>query len=207
MPLDIRTALTRRRHWLWLLVAVALFGCSPTAAELQDKNWTDFGDLIDTSDRIFTAQFVESRQETVQLIDSATGALSGEADVLYRQFEVFESMKGTSDAEDLLWIAFEPGRTGELVNGQGEVQEFRSGKTYVLFLKGRLRPLQYPAEFGPVLWTGNGEPSFAELLDDNLIFRSERPYLDLLENEGHTLPVPSSASPFSMTISELRDST
>ncbi len=148
---------------------------------------------------------MDSRLETVQAIDSDTGVITGEKDVLFRQFEVVETLKGTSDQGDQLWIAFEPGLIGEVVDGTGEVREFRQSQSYVLFLKGRLRPLEYPADYGPVLWTGNGEPAFAELRGDILEFWADSGYLELLLEEGLTLPEPSSAAPFELTLTETRD--
>ncbi len=174
---------------------------------MQDKNWTDSKNLIDSSDRILVAKFVDSSLENVQLVDSATGVIAGDTDVLYRQFEVVESLKGTSDPSDLLWVAFEPGPTGELVDGRSGVREFTEAETYLLFLKGRLRPLEYPQEFGAVLWSGNGEPAFAELVGEQLIFRSERAYLDLLERDGRDLAEADSASPFSLTFTDLKQAT
>ncbi len=190
---------------LLLAVPVLLVACTAPSASVQDKNWTLATDLVETSDRVLVAKFVDSREQNIQLIDSVTGAIAGDTDVLFRQFEVLDTLKGTSDTGDLLWIAFEPGRSGELVDAEGALQGFDEVETYVLFLKGRLRPLEYPTEFGPVLWTGNGEPSFAELIGDELEFRAERPYLDLLSDQGLSLTDPPSASPFTMTLTEARE--
>lgn len=189
---------------LFLVLPVLLIACTAPSADQQDKNWTDPTNLVSTSDRVLIARFVESREVNIQRIDSSTGAVASDTDVLFRQFELFETVKGTSDAGDLLWVAFVPGRTGELVDGEGAVQDFREGETYVLFLKGRLRPLEYPTEFGPVLWTGNGEPAFAKLLGDRLEFRAERPYLDLILRDEQSLPDSPSAAPFALTLEEVR---
>ena len=197
----------RPLHFLVLIVAAVAVGCAAPTAEEQDKNWTSADDLIDTSDRIVVAAFAESKIETVQLVNETNSEITGELDVLFRKFEVAESYKGTSDSGDALWIAFEPGVVGELVDGTGSVVGFESGKTYALFLKGRLRPIEYPADIGGVLWTGNGEPSFAELQGDVLRFVAERPYLDLLARENQTLPDPLSAAPFALTLTELREAT
>lgn len=188
-----------------ILFVVLIAACTPTAAELQDKNWTTSSELIDTSDRIIMSRFVDSRVETVQLVEAGTGAFSGETDVLFRQFETVESFKGTSDPGDSLWIAFEPGRAGQLVDGWGAVKNFTVTGTYVLFLKGRLRPLEYPPDIGAVLWSGNGEPAFAEVVSDRMEFRAERFYLDLLNSEERGLPDARSASPFSLTLDQLRE--
>ncbi len=198
-------------RWLFKLsilgAVILVAACTPPAAEKQDKNWTDPNDLFETSDRIIAAQFIESTLETVQLIDSVTGAIAGETEVLFRQFEVSDSLKGTADADDLLWIAFAPGKAGELLDGLGSVKEFVGGPTYLLFLKGRLRPLEYPVEFGAVLWTGNGEPSFAEIFGERLLFRAEGAYVDLIQRDGRTLPDPLSAAPFTLTLEEVRAAT
>ena len=200
------STLNRRSAGALAAAALALlFACAAPDSEEQDRNWTEAADLIATSDRIVLAQFVESRQETVQLVDSDSGALAGETEILFRQFEISETVKGTTDPGDLLWVAFDAGRGGELVNREGDVRDFGGSNTYVLFLKGRLRPLEYPPEFGSVLWTGNGEPAFAELVGNGLEFRAERQYLDLLRQEERNLPDRLSAAPFTLTLDELRE--
>lgn len=190
-----------------MVLPILLMACSLPSAGEQDKNWTDSSDLIKTSDRILVTRFVDFRLQNIQRIDSITGAIAGDIDVLFRQFEVFENLKGTTDSGDLIWLAFEPGTVGELVDGQGQLKNFDKTKTYVMFLKGRLRPLEYPTEYGAVLWTANGEPAIAELIGDELKFIAERPYLDLLSRDGITLPDTTSASPFTLTLTEARDAT
>jgi hypothetical protein len=186
-----------------LVLAILIAGCAAPKTEEQDKHWTRAEDLIDTSDRIFTARFVESQIANIPQIDSNTGASAGVTEILFRQFEIVNSLKGTSEEQDLLWVAFEPSRSGELVDGQGQVQEFRDSPTYVLFLKGRLRPLEYPPEFGAVLWTGNGEPSFAELSGQDLLFMADRVFMNLLKQEDTRLPSTLSAAPFELTLADL----
>jgi hypothetical protein len=147
-------------------------------------------------------RFVQSQLQDISKIDRNTGATI-DSQILFRQFEVLETHKGTIDPEDLIWIAFEPGVAGELVDRNDTVKEFFDGPTYVLFLKGRVRPLENPTEFGPVLWTGNGEPSFAELNGDRLLFRAQRTYVSRLDPADGTLPSELSAAPFELTLSDL----
>lgn len=193
--------------YMFTLLVLAAVACTAPAAEEQDKNWTNSTDLIETSDRIMTARFTESNTETIQLVDDTNSEIIGEIEVLFRQFEIVESFKGTTDSGDSILVAFEPGRAGELVDGEGSVVKFESDETYVLFLKGRLRPIEYPSDIGGVLWTGNGEPSFAELRGDELRFVAERPYLDLLSRENQALPEPLSVAPFELTLTELQEAT
>ncbi len=192
------------RPLLAVLILVLAVSCAATPAEEQDKDWTEAEPLIDTSDRIVSALFLDSTLETVQLVDSSNGTILGETDVLLRQFEVFETFKGTIDPGDTIWVAFEPGREGELINGISEVMKFSETESYVLFLKGRLRPLEYPSDIGGILWTGNGEPSFALLVGTSLEFYANRTYLELLDRSDGSLPNPRSASPFIVTLDDLR---
>ncbi len=190
-----------------IFLMVIASACAAPSAEEQDKNWTGPSGLLDTSDRIVSAQFIEARVETVSLVDDTNSEIVGEERVLFRQFEVTETFKGTSDSGDTMWVAFESGVSGELVDGEGSVRDFETGPSYLLFLKGRLRPIEYPADYGAVLWTGNGEPSFAIVSGDDLRFVSERGYLELLQREGRELPDPTSAAPFELTISGIREAT
>lgn len=190
-----------------LLAATVITACAAPAAEEQDKDWTSAAGLVETSDRIIAARFLEETVETFEDPDTSSNTVPGEVTVHYRHFEVIETYKGTTDREDRLWVAFEPGAAGELVNGSGDVQEFRDGQTYILFLKGRLRPLSYSTDFGPVLWTGNGQPSFAELRGDQLHFWADRIYLNMIVADGDPLPSPLSAAPFTLTVDELETMT
>lgn len=204
IPLARFSKKTTARIFL-IALTILVVGCTAPTSEEQDKNWTRAEDLINNSDRVLSVRFIQAHVETVPRIDRTTGASTGDIDVLFRQFEVIDAFKGTSDPEDLLWVAFEPGPTGELVDGQGQVLDFRDGPTYVVFLKGRLRPLEYPTDFGPVLWTGNGEPSFAELNGQQLLFRAERAFVSQIAQ--NPLPVTLSASPFELTLAEIETMT
>jgi hypothetical protein len=189
---------------LVLMAALSLFvlGCAAPAAELQDKDWTSAGDLVKTSDRIIRAKFTDSVVVPIEQTDSKTGAIRTKQ-VLFRQFEVLETLKGTIDAEETIWVAFEAGVDGELVNGTGTPMHYWAGPEFVLFVKGRVRPLNYPTDYGPVLWTGNGRPSLAEVWSGRLVFYTTTPYRDSLMADGAGLPDPDSAAPFTLTLAEL----
>jgi hypothetical protein len=192
---------------LLVLLAAALLttACTAPSASEQDKPWRDAEDMVSSSDRIISARYLQGVLATVrESVDNAPGP---ESQLLYRQFQVIDTFKGTTEANDTLWVAFEPGAAGELVNGNGGVEEFAVGETYLLFLKGRLKPLYYPSEYGAVLWTGNGQPSIAQLEGEQLTFLAVRPYLSLLERENASRPAPESAAPFALTLPQLREMT
>ena len=191
-----------------LVAAVVTAACAAPAAEEQDKDWRagDEAELVRTSDRIVIARFVSEVLATVnETVDNAPGP---DSQLLYRQFQVIETFKGTTDPEDILWVSFQPGAEGDLLNGNGQVHSFVEGDEYVLFLKGRLRPAYYPTDYGAVLWTGNGQPSIARLDSDSLVFYA-----------GPTYPLPTpaaggtpaagdlSAAPFSIDMARLRELT
>lgn len=199
--------LPRKQQTLYALailvvLSLLLAGCTAPAAEQQDKDWSSANDLVVTSDRIIRAKFVESVVVSIEETDSKTGLLSTRR-VLFRQFEVLETLKGTIDPEETLWIAFEPGQVGELVNESGALLQDWTGQEFVLFLKGRLRPLNYPTDYGPVLWTGNGRPYLALVLSGSLVFYTSRQHLNSLVNSDAGLPDTGSAAPFTLTLSEL----
>jgi hypothetical protein len=179
-----------------------VLGCAAPAAELQDKHWTAAEDLVKTSDRIIRAQFTASVVVPIEKTDSSTG-FTGTKQVLFRQFEVLETLKGTIDAEETIWVAFDGGYDGELVNGTGTPMHYWAGPEFVLFLKGRVRPLDYPTDYGPVLWTGNGRPSLAEVRPGKLVFYTTAQYRDSLMADDAGLPDPDSAAPFTLTLAEL----
>jgi hypothetical protein len=189
---------------LVLLVALTLFvlGCAAPAAGLQDKDWTSAGDLVKTSDRIIRAKYTDSVVVSVEQTDSKTGVISTKQ-VLFRQFEVLETMKGSIDAEETIWVAFDSGYIGELVNGMGTPMHYWAGPEFALFLKGRVRPLDYPTDYGPVLWTGNGRPSLAEVRSGRLVFYTTPQYLDSIVADDAGFPDPDSAALFTLTLAEL----
>ena len=183
------------------LSAALLAACAAPAAELQDKDWTSADDLISTSDRIIVARFVDSQLVTVEPEDDDADSI----EVPFGQFEIFETLKGTTDPGDKIWVAFDTDDAAGLFDGQGRLKQFTESETLVMFLKGRLRPLEYSSDIGAVLWSGNGEPAFAELSGDNLVFRAGRQYLQSLESKDQ--PDPASAAPFRLTINDIRDAT
>ena len=182
-----------------VLTVLVVAACSAPDSEDQDKNWTSLSNLVETSDRIVVASFIES-------VVATTGSTGEPVDLAYSQFEVVESIKGTTDPEDKFWLGFDPARRSQLVNGSDTTTAFSTSKTYVLFMKGRLRPFEYPSEYGgDVLWTGNGQPALAELVGNDLIFLAESSYLQLLQAEEQPLPDQRSAAPFTATLNEVKD--
>lgn len=184
------------------MLSLVFVSCTMPTAKQQDKDWTSASDMTTTSDRIIRATFVDSITVSIDHTDNETGVVSTTG-VLFRQFEVLETLKGTIDAEEKLWVAFEPGENGEFVDGTGTPLQYWAGREYVLFLKGRLRPLEYPTDYGPVLWSGNGRPSLSEVRSGQLVFFTTRQYLDSLTANDAVLPEPDSAAPFTLTLAEL----
>ncbi|MDA0676569.1 MAG: hypothetical protein O2788_01015 [Chloroflexi bacterium] len=184
------------------MAALSVLGCAAPAAELQGKDWTSAGNLAKTSDRIIRVKFTDSVVVPIEQTDSKTGVISTKQ-VLFRQFEVLETLKGTIDAEETIWVAFDAGYDSELVNGTNTPMHYWVGPEFVLFLKGRVRPLDYPTDYGPVLWTGNGRPSLSEVRSGRLVFYTTPQYRDSLMADDAGLPDPDSAAPFTLTLAEL----
>ena len=190
-----------------IIAAIALMAaCSAPSAEEQDKNWSDSADLVNTSDRVLTAVLLQEVRETVQELD-ASGQPGASHELFFREFEVVETFVGTQEQGDSIWVAFDTSPGAALVAGTGDAHTFAIGRTYALFLKGRLRPELYPPDYGAVLWTGNGQPSLAVVEGENLLFLAEQSYLELLRDEGLDLPVGRSAAPFVLTVPGLRELT
>ena len=188
-----------------MIAVTVTLACTAPKASDQGRNWFDAEALISTSDRVMVALFVEERTVTVDESDPQTGGVAGQSVVLFRQFEVVDSYKGTSKTADLIWVAFDPRGENALADGSGAEHQFTIGQRYALFLKGRLRPILYPIEYGPVLWSGNGMPSVALVDGDALVFLADVGYLKLLGSREVTLPAQNSAAPFTLDIDTMAD--
>ena len=190
------------------LSVIAVLACNPAPArEDQDKDWTTAQNLVDTSDRIVTGIMTNEAVELVEIPDEDTGVFTGERDVLYREFRITESFKGSAERDDMIWMAFDPSFSAELVDGSGEPRLIEIGAEYVLFLKGRARPLEFPSDYGAVLWSGNGQPSLAALNGDELQFLSDDVYFSLLQSEGIAPASDDSVAPFTLNRAQLRELT
>lgn len=200
-----------RAHITLLAIALASFAmiaCNPAPAkEDQDKDWVNAENLVETSDRILAGRLLDQKTEQVDVPDSDTGVFVDVKDILYLQFQVTESFKGTADVDDTIWIGFDPAAKADLLSGNRTPQPPVIGETYVLFLKGRARPIPYPSDYGAVLWTGNGQPSLAKIDGDDLLFRSDVVYLDLLGERTILIPNAESAAAFTLTLPRLRELT
>jgi hypothetical protein len=191
-----------------LLLAILATACNPAASKNdQDKDWTDAEELVRTSDRVIAGKVMEERAALVDVADSDTGVFTGQREVLYLRIMVAESFKGTLDPDDETWIAFDPSAKSDLRIASGEPRRPGVDQSFVFFLKGRARPVQYSTDFGAVLWTGNGQPSTAAVSGEDLVFLADDIYLGLLESRGIATAGGESAAPFTLTLGRLRELT
>lgn len=165
--------------------------------------------LVEGSDRIVIATYVDGRTESISKGDDAEGNSKGSITERFRRFTVVEVLKGEGASGDTLHVVSTEGNRLRFADGKSSENEYdvvdlKSGNEYVLFVEGRSRPAGYPSGYGDVLWTSPGEPNLAEVdADGRLTFLATDVYLDLVA-EGGLTPVSGSAAPFELTKEQIK---
>ena len=160
--------------------------------------------LVESSDRIVVATYVDGRTESISKGDDAEGNSKGSITERFRRFTIVEVLKGEGASGDTLHVVATEGNTlrfadGKRMENEYGVADLKTGDEYVLFVEGRSRPAGYPSGYGDVLWISPGEPNLAKVdADGRLTFLATDVYRDLVD-EGGLTPVSGSAAPFELT--------
>ena len=168
------------------------------------------GTLVEGSDRILVARYVDDRTDTMSKGTASDGLSKGSVTERFRKFTVVEVLKGSGVAGDEVHLVTTDSSTFRFGGGKSsdrnyEVLELTNSTDYVLFLEGVDRPDGYPSEYGAVLWTSPGEPYLAEMdSDGRLTFMATEVYGGLI-SEGGLTPVRGSAAPFELTKQQIKD--
>ena len=165
--------------------------------------------LVDGSDRIVIATYVDDRTENISKGTNADGEDKGSITERFRRFTVVESLKGDAAPDDTLYVVATEGSTVRFADGKSTQQDnyvvgLETDVNYVLFLESVARPDSYPNDYGDVLWTSPGEPDIARIdRNGRLTFLGTERYQDIL-GEGGLEPVSGSAAPFELTKADIQ---
>ena len=127
----------------------------------------------------------------------------------YRRFRVSESLKGSAEADEVVYAVWTAGYT-EGIGADGSTEFFayktvalETGQEYVLFMHSLPVAPGYPTKYGDVVWTIVGEPGVAVVSSEGrLSFKASERYKNGVDNAGYERPV-GSAAPFELTKAEL----
>ena len=151
----------------------------------SEDDWADYTSadaLVNDSDRIIIARYLDESLHVKPEISAATGEEHGSVSHLFRRFEVVESLKGSATIGETTFVAFTTGYTTKLDNGESEFTAFEvvalvPRQEYALFLYGVPRKEGYPAQYGETLWATTGEPGIASVdQSGGLSFKSSERY-------------------------------
>ena len=174
--------------------------------------WNDYvraAPLVEQSDRIVLAEYLDSTTHEISEVSPVDGVAHRSVTEEYRRFRVSESLKGSAEADEVVYAVWTAGYTEGI--GPGEATEFfayetvtlETGQEYVLFMHSLPVAPGYPTKYGDVVWTIVGEPGVAVVSSEGrLSFKASERYKNEVDNAGHERPV-GSAAPFELTKAEL----
>ena len=174
--------------------------------------WNDYvraAPLVEQSDRIVLAEYLDSTTHEISEVSPVDGVAHRSVTEEYRRFRVSESLKGSAEADEVVYAVWTAGYTEGI--GAGEATEFfayetvtlETGQEYVLFMHSLPVAPGYPTKYGDVVWTIVGEPGVAVVSSEGrLSFKASERYKNGVDNAGHERPV-GSAAPFELTKAEL----
>ena len=174
--------------------------------------WNDYvraAPLVEQSDRIVLAEYLDSTTYEIPEVSPVDGVTHRSVTEEYRRFRVSESLKGSAEADEVVYAVWTAGYTEGI--GPGEATEFfayetvtlETGQEYVLFMHSLPVAPGYPTKYGDVVWTIVGEPGVAIVgSEGRLSFKASERYKNGVDDGGHERPV-GSAAPFELTKAEL----
>ena len=181
---------------LAVAAALSLAACyKPPPRDIQDLDYNTAESMVRAADRIDHVRLDQVVVEQVEMFNQANGESLGEFPVTYLVFNTIESFKGSADPGDPINVALDVTGLWEFRPADQTI-EWNVGDEYVVFLKGRARPSNYPASYGGALWTPNGEPWVARINGDHA--------LDFAVSDQYLRVVGSSDVSFSLDLDGLR---
>ena len=174
--------------------------------------WNDYvraAPLVEQSDRIVLAEYLDSTTYEIPEVSPVDGVTHRSVTEEYRRFRVSESLKGSAEADEVVYAVWTAGYTEGI--GPGEATEFfayetvtlETGQEYVLFMHSLPVAPGYPTKYGDVVWSIVGEPGVAIVgSEGRLSFKASERYKNGVDDGGHERPV-GSAAPFELTKAEL----
>ena len=174
--------------------------------------WNDYvraAPLVEQSDRIVLAEYLDSTTYEIPEVSPVDGVTHRSVTEEYRRFRVSESLKGSAEADEVVYAVWTAGYTEGI--GPGEATEFfayetvtlETGQEYVLFMHSLPVAPGYPTKYGDVVWWIVGEPGVAIVgSEGRLSFKASERYKNGVDDGGHERPV-GSAAPFELTKAEL----
>ena len=174
--------------------------------------WNDYvraAPLVEQSDRIVLAEYLDSTTHEISEVSPVDGVAHRSVTEEYRRFRVSESLKGSAEADEVVYAVWTAGYT-EGIGADGSTEFFayktvtlETGQEYVLFMHSLPVAPGYPTKYGDVVWTIVGEPGVAVVSSEGrLSFKASERYKNGVDNAGHERPV-GSAAPFELTKAEL----
>lgn len=186
------------------LVPGVFSGGSGHAGLYRDFDNSD--DLVGKSHQIVIARYVGQDTHKIDLVNTEDRAVLGDITLTVRQFQVFEALKGTAQADDVIYVGHETSESFNFLGGINRIQDIEDfslseGVKYAIFLREADTPSTLVSTYGAILWAYNGEPSIATVQADSgaLQFMATDRYRETWD------VLPNSDAPFELTKQDIVD--
>ncbi|MEX0763181.1 MAG: hypothetical protein WD208_09380 [Dehalococcoidia bacterium] len=189
-------------------LALLATGCFTGGDHPYDVNYASVDEIVSDSDRIVAARFVEAEQQTIEEDTTGDGSPDSQFMEVFSRFVITQSFKGSALAGDeMVVVTGHDPYSGRVRDSEGVVHEFVEGQEYVLFLYGRRRPLNYPPDYGNIVWSHTGEPGIATVENGQMHFLATQRYMDYMSTMGLQSASTDSVAPFELSLDGLREMT
>lgn len=134
------------------------------------RDYIDGTTLVQKSDRIIVAKFVEEKSHMIDRVNSHDGTVLGDITLVVQKFRNIEALKGDATSDDLTFVVSEAADSLDWEDGNKTTNEFErvplsESEDYVLFLKQIPAKNEYEGkykdEYEGGFWAYVGEPAIA----------------------------------------------
>ena len=143
---------------------------SPHTGSGSPRDYIDGTTLVQKSDRIIVAKFVEEKSHVIDRVNSHDGTVMGDITLVVQKFRNIEALKGDATADDMTFVVSEAADSLDWEDGKKTTSEFErvplsESEDYVLFLKQIPAKNEYEGkykdEYEGGFWAYVGEPAIA----------------------------------------------
>lgn len=145
---------------------------SPHIGSGSPRDYTDAKTLVQKSDRIVVATFLEEKSHVVDRVNAYDGTVLGDITLVVQKFRNIEALKGDAAADNITYVVSEAADSLKWADGEKTTNEFErvplsKSEDYVLFLRNIPARNEYEGEYKDEyeggFWAYVGEPAIAVL--------------------------------------------
>ncbi len=170
----------------------------------EARNYTHSKSLVNESDSIVFAKYLDEDSHVVDLTNAYDGAVLGELTLSVLKFQNIEALKGHARIGDMTFVVIETAESYNWGWGKSKIERVKlsKGEDYVIFLRKITDIYGFESRYGDVVWAYVGRPGVAQIEQGTGRLQFKAVAVDSYKNLWGVLPA-GSYTPFELNKQEI----